>query len=73
MTGREVGKARARSATTDAATKAALSVSASTASTPVSGATSAATDFGKALAMIAMLPLTDAEKAEAVRRLLGTG
>ena len=73
MTGREVGKARARSATTDAATKAALSVSASTASTPVSGATPAATDFGKALAMIAMLPLTDAEKAEAVRRLLGTG
>ena len=29
-------------------------------------------DFAAALAMIATLPLTDAEKAEAVRRLLGT-
>ena len=65
-----VGLHRDRSATSDAATTAVLSVSGST---PVSGATPAATDFGKALAMIAMLPLTDAEKAEAVRRLLGTG
>ena len=42
-------------------------------SIPSSGATPAATDFAKALAMIATLPLTDAEKADAVRRLLGAG
>ena len=41
----------------------------------ISGATDAATsgDFASALAMISTLPLTDAEKAEAVRRLLSSG